>query len=77
MVKNASINVSSGVLYLKITLHGNLSFVDTVSDSDAYGSFISNFRLFTILNSLRFHNKITFSIELQLLISREFFAYVH
>ena len=36
-----------GCRYLKMTLHGNLqlSFVDTVSDSDTYGSFISNFRL--------------------------------
>ena len=47
-----------GCRHLKITLHGNLSFVDAVSDSDTYGSFISNFRLFTIVNRLRFHNKI-------------------
>ena len=39
-----------GCRHLKITLHGNLSFVDTVPDSDAHGSFISNVRLFTIAN---------------------------
>ena len=35
---------------LKITLYGDLSLVDAVSDSDTYGSCISNFRLFTIVN---------------------------
>ena len=39
-----------GCRYLKITLHGDLSFVDAVSDSDTYGSCISNFELFTIVN---------------------------
>ena len=31
---------------MKITLHGSLSFGDTVSDPDAYSSFISNFRFY-------------------------------
>ena len=35
-----------GCRYLKITLHGSLSFVDTVSDPDTYSSFISNFRFY-------------------------------
>ena len=39
-----------GCWYLKITLHGDLSFVDAVSDFDTYGSCISNFELFTIVN---------------------------
>ena len=33
-----------GCQYLKIMLDGNLSLVDTVSDSETYGSCVSNFR---------------------------------
>ena len=39
-----------GCWCLKMALHGDLSFVDAVSDSDACGSCVSNFGSLTIVN---------------------------
>ena len=48
-----------GCWYLKITHHGNLSFVDVVSDSDTYGSFISNFRFYGFIKKYGFIIKLS------------------